>query len=129
MKSIARVFLAAGIALATLAGPRLAAVESVLFIGNSFMYGAGSPVRFYRPQTVTDLNREGVGGVPALFKAFADQASRDFAVSHELVGGTNIDYHLQNRRAVIDRNWDHVVMAGYSTLDKEKPGDPGLLVR
>ena len=39
---------------------------SVLFIGNSFTYGWGSPVRHYRASTVTDLNNEGIGGVPAL---------------------------------------------------------------
>ena len=43
---------------------------SVLFIGNSFIYGHGSAIRFYRADTVTDLNSEGIGGVPALFKSF-----------------------------------------------------------
>jgi len=39
----------------------------VLFIGNSFTYGHGSPVRSYRSDTVTDLNNTGIFGVPALF--------------------------------------------------------------
>ena len=52
--------------------------ESVLFIGNSFTYGQGSAVRFYRNSTVTDLNHEGIGGVPALFKSFTDQAGLDY---------------------------------------------------
>jgi len=43
---------------------------SILFIGNSFTFAANSPVRFYRAETVTDLNNEGNGGVPALFKSF-----------------------------------------------------------
>ena len=43
---------------------------SVLFIGNSFTYGACSAVQFYRTDFVTDLNRNGWGGVPALFKAY-----------------------------------------------------------
>src|SRR5699024_4116574 len=47
--------------------------RSVLFIGNSFTFAAGSPVRFYRPGTVTDLNDEGIGGVPAMFKSFTRQ--------------------------------------------------------
>ena len=47
---------------------------SVLFIGNSFTFGSGSAVRFYRADTVTDLNNEGIGGVPALFKSFTQQA-------------------------------------------------------
>lgn len=51
---------------------RAAQGGSMLFIGNSFTYGAGSAVRYYRNQTVTDLNNEGVGGVPALFKVFTE---------------------------------------------------------
>ena len=39
---------------------------TVLFIGNSFTYGAGSAVRFYRADTVTDLNSDGIGGVPSV---------------------------------------------------------------
>ena len=47
-----------------------AASRSILFIGNSFIFGSGSAVRFYRANSVTDLNNEGIGGVPALFKSF-----------------------------------------------------------
>jgi len=104
-------------------------VPSVVFIGNSFMFGSGSPVRFFRPHTVTDLNGEGIGGVPALFKAFTVQAEREFAVSLETAPGKNFDYHVENKAAVIGRPWDYVVTLGYSTLDKGKPGNPDLLVR
>ena len=65
-----------------------ATAERVLFIGNSFTYGSGSAVRFYRSDTVTDLNDEGIGGVPALFKSFADQAGLDYDVALETRGGT-----------------------------------------
>lgn len=106
-----------------------AASRTVLFIGNSFTFGAGSPVRFYHPQSVTDLNGGGVGGVPALFKSFTVEAGLDFAVSLETVGGTGLDFHVQNKAEIIGRPWDCVVMHGYSTLDRAKPGDPGLLVR
>ena len=41
-----------------------AASINILFIGNSFLFGSGSAVRFYRADTVTDLNNEGIGGVP-----------------------------------------------------------------
>jgi hypothetical protein len=113
----------------------VAAVQSpapagnVLFIGNSFLFGFGSPVRFYRAQTVTDLNGGGNGGVPALFKSFAEQAGLDFAVSLETSPGKGLDYHIQEKAAVIGRPWDYVVMLGYSTLDRDKPGDPALLIR
>jgi hypothetical protein len=102
---------------------------SVLFIGNSFTYAAGSAVHFYRAATVTDLNDEGVGGVPALFKSFADQAGLAYDVSLETRGGTGLDFHLAEKSGVIGkRAWDAVVMHGYSTLDADKPRDPAKLV-
>jgi hypothetical protein len=101
----------------------------VLFIGNSFTYAAGSPVHFYRAGTVTDLNDEGVGGVPALFKSFADQAGLAYDVALETRGGTGLDFHLAEKSGVIgSRAWDTVVMHGYSTLDADKPRDPAKLV-
>ena len=103
--------------------------SSVLFVGNSFTYGAGSAVRFYRADTVTDLNTEGIGGVPALFKSFADQAGLDYDVYLETRGGSGLDFHLENKLGVIGRRpWDVVVMHGYSTLDADKPGDPAKLI-
>ena len=101
---------------------------SVLFIGNSFTYGWGSPVRHYRASTVTDLNNEGIGGVPALFKSFADQAGLDYDVYLETRGGAGIDFHLENKLAIIGRRpFDQVVMHGYSTLDAQDPGNPDKL--
>jgi hypothetical protein len=110
-------------------GVAAAESTSVLFIGNSFTYGAGSPVRFYRASTVSDLNNEGVGGVPALFKSFADQAGLDYDVFLETRGGTGLDFHLENKAGVLGRRgWDAVVMHGYSTLDADRPRDPAKLV-
>ena len=101
----------------------------VLFIGNSFTFAAGSPVRFYRAGTVTDLNDEGVGGVPALFKSFADQSGLVYDVSLETRAGTGLDFHLAEKSGVIgSRAWDTVVMHGYSTLDADKPRDPAKLI-
>jgi hypothetical protein len=102
---------------------------SILFVGNSFTYGAGSPVRFYRADTVTDLNSEGIGGVPALFRSFTQQAGLNYDVFLETRGGTGLDFHLENKLGVIGtRGWDAVVMQGYSTLDADKPRDPAKLV-
>ncbi len=102
---------------------------SILFIGNSFTYGGNSAVHSYRADTVTDLNGEGIGGVPALFKSFATQTGLTYEVSLETEAGVGLDWHLQHRREVIGRQrWDVVVMHGYSTLDKDKPGDPRLLI-
>jgi hypothetical protein len=106
-----------------------AAGTSVLFIGNSFLFGSGSAVRFYRADTVTDLNSEGIGGVPALFKSFTQQAGLDFDVSLETRGGMGLDFHLENKLGVIGRRgWDTVIMHGYSTLDADKPRDAAKLI-
>ncbi len=105
------------------------AETSALFIGNSFTYGYGSAVRYYRADSVTDLNSEGIGGVPALFKSFTDQAGLDYAVYLETRGGSGLDFHLDNKLGVIGRQaWDQVVMHGYSTLDADAPGNPDKLV-
>lgn len=120
--------LLAGLALA-LGGAQAMAATSILFIGNSFTFGAGSAVRFYRADTVTDLNDEGVGGVPALFASFAAQAGLDYDVALETRGGTGLDFHLEQKAGVIgQRPWDVVVMHGYSTLDADQPRDPRKLV-
>jgi len=102
---------------------------SVLFIGNSFTFGYGSAARHYRAETVTDLNNLGIGGVPALFKSFTEQAGLDYEVALETEPGSGLDFHLANRLSVIGRRpWDKVVMHGYSTLDRDNPGDPNKLV-
>lgn len=106
-----------------------AAGKSVLFIGNSFLFGSGSAVRYYRADTVTDLNHEGIGGVPALFKSFTQQAGLDYEVSLETRGGSGLDFHLDSKLGTVGRRgWDTVVMHGYSTLDADKPRDPAKLV-
>src|SRR4029077_16667251 len=106
-----------------------AAGTSILFIGNSFLFGSGSAARFYRASTVTDLNDEGIGGVPALFKSFTQQAGLDYDVSLETRGGAGLGFHLENKLGVLGaRSWDTVVMHGYSTLDAAKPRDPAKLV-
>jgi len=106
------------------AGPR-----TILFVGNSFTFGAGSPVRRYRPDSVRDLNGEGLGGVPALFRTFTEQAGLDYAVSLETSPGKSLQWHWAERRALIDRRWDVVVLQGYSTLDAQKPGDATSHIR
>ena len=107
----------------------LALAKDILFIGNSFTFAAGSSVRTWRADFVNDLNAQGIGGMPALFKAFTLQAGLKYDVSLETQGGVGIDWHLENKLGVIDQHpWDIVVMHGYSTLDAEKPGDPSRLI-
>lgn len=100
-----------------------------LFLGNSFLFGSGSSSRFFRPDTVNDLNRAGVGGVPALFKAFTEAAGLRYDVSLETASGQGFDYHLARKADLIGRPWDLVVMQSYSMLDQAKPGDPALMIR
>lgn len=107
----------------------VSATTSVLFIGNSFTYGYGSATKHYRADSVTDLNKEGIGGVPALFKSFTKQVGIDYDVYLETRGGSALDFHLDKKSALIgSQPWDQVVMHGYSTLDSKKPGDPTELV-
>lgn len=106
-----------------------ACADTILFVGNSFTFAAYSPVWHYHGETVTDLNAEGVGGVPALFKAFTREAGLDYVVSLETSPGKDLQFHIDHKTAVIDRAWDHVVLQSYSTLDAKNPGDPGGLVK
>jgi hypothetical protein len=115
--------------LALLAGAQPVLADTILFVGNSFTYGELSPVKTYNADTVTDLNRTGIGGVPALFKAFATQAGLDYDVSLETVPGVGLDYHFAEKRPLLDRKWDDVVLQSYSTLDQHHAGDPALLVK
>jgi hypothetical protein len=111
------------IALALAAALAAQAPKTILFIGNSFTFGADSDAMTYRKDSVTDLNGDGMGGVPALFKRFADEAGLRYRVSLETAAGQTLGWHLANKRAVIDKRWDVVVLQQYSTLDPDKPGE------
>jgi hypothetical protein len=118
------VLLAAG-AVADSAG----AAVRVLFVGNSFFYGAVSAAEHYRPQSVRDLNGSGYGGVPALFKRFAEESGIEADVALETVPGVGFDEHYEHRRDRLDAPWDEVIMSTYSTLDQHHPGDPAMLLQ
>ena len=105
-----------------------ASAKSILFVGNSFTFGALSPVMDWGAPSVTDLNHDGVGGVPALFKRFADESGLRYQVSLETAAGRSLKWHWDNRRALLNRKWDDVVLQEYSTLDPDRPGDPANLL-
>jgi len=111
--------------IALLAAAALAAPQprTILFVGNSFTFGANSDAMTYRTGSVTDLNGDGMGGVPALFKRFAQEMGLRYDVSLETAAGQTLKWHLENKRAVIDRRWDAVVLQQYSTLSPDEPGD------
>jgi hypothetical protein len=66
--------------------------------------------------------------VPALFKEFTKEAGLDYDVSLETVGGKGFDFHMAEKRALLDKPWDVVVGHGFSTMDAEHPGEPALLI-
>jgi hypothetical protein len=105
-----------------------ASAKSVLFVGNSFTFGADSPVMTWNAKSVADLNHDGVGGVPALVKRFATESGMNFEVSLETAAGRSLDWHWHNRRALLDRSWDIVVLQEYSTLDPDRPGNSTRLL-
>jgi len=103
---------------ATVGRPR-----TILFIGNSFTQGAHSAVKRYRNNTITDLNGDGYGGVPALFKMFTQESGLNYAVALETDGGKTLGFHWNQRRQLVDRQWDVVILQELSTLDRDRPGD------
>jgi len=103
--------------------------QTILFVGNSFTFGATSAVRLYRADAVHDLNGTGMGGVPALFKIMTAAAGLDYDVSIEAIGGSDLQRHLTEKYHTIARPWDAVVLQSYSTLDRKAPGDSASLVR
>jgi hypothetical protein len=122
-----------GFALALVLAATPAGAKTILFVGNSFTFGANSAAHYYKPDTVTDLNGPAAngkttGGVPAMFKALTKEAGLDYTVSLETVGGKGMDFHYAEKRTLLDKPWDVVVMHGYSTLDIDHPGSPALLV-
>lgn len=118
---------AAALALCGLQALPAHAATSILFIGNSFTYGALASVQNWGTNTVTDLNGTNIGGVPALFKAFTLQSGLDYNVSLETEPGSNLDFHYNNRLSLIDKPWDKVVMHGQSNLDFAAPNNPAKI--
>jgi hypothetical protein len=106
------------------AGAHSAVARTILFVGNSFTFGDLSPVRGFHPERVTDLNGNGYGGVPALFKTFANELGLGYDVSLETSPGKSLEWHYTQKREVLRGKWDVVSLQGYSTLDAKHPGDP-----
>ncbi|RZL38128.1 MAG: PEP-CTERM sorting domain-containing protein [Rubrivivax sp.] len=103
--------------------------QRLLFVGNSFLHGHAPPVLRYNAERVTDLNGSGYGGVPAVFKQLADDAGVAVDVASELVSGQTLQFHLDQKRALIaSQPWDVVVLQEYSTLNAKQPGDASAFI-
>jgi hypothetical protein len=111
------------------------AATTTLFLGSSVTWGY-TEVEGFGVGTVTDLNgcteTEGgckaIGGVPAIFKAFTEEAGLHYDVSFEVLPGSALTLHYDTKRPEIDRAWDKVVMNGQTTLDFDQPGNPMRIV-
>jgi hypothetical protein len=109
--------------------PATAVPLRILFVGNSFLHGHAPPVLHYNAARVTDLNGSGYGGVPAVFKQLADDAGVPVEAASELVSGQTLQFHLDQKRALITgQAWDVVVLQEYSTLNPQRPGDAAAFV-
>jgi Domain of unknown function (DUF4886) len=104
-------------------GAQTAFARTILFVGNSFTFGDRSAVKRFHPERVTDLNKDGFGGVPALFKTFTTEAGLDYDVSLETSPGKSLSWHYADEQAQLKGKWDVVTLQGYSTLDQQHPGD------
>jgi len=100
-----------------------AEARAILFVGNSFTQGAHSAVKRYRADAVTDLNGDGYGGVPALFKTFTEEVGLNWKVSLETQGGKTLGFHYEERRTKLGGAYDVVILQELSTLDRDRPGD------
>jgi hypothetical protein len=127
MRNISKQLAFAAILAVTLT--RTATADTILFIGNSFTFGYLSAVWHYRKDSVTDLNNEGVGGMPALFKLFTQEAGLQWQVSLETSPGKDLQWHIDNKSSLIIKPFDHVVLQSFSTLDAAHPGDPTSLIK
>jgi hypothetical protein len=121
--------IAAFVAVSGVLLPAGASADTVLFVGNSFTFGYLSPVWHYRKESVTDLNNDGVGGMPALFKLFTQEAGLEYQVSLETSPGKDLQWHIDHKAPFIDKAFDHVVLQSFSTLDAAHPGDPTSLIK
>jgi hypothetical protein len=121
--------IAAFVAVSAVLLPAGADADTVLFVGNSFTFGYLSPVWHFRKDSVTDLNNEGVGGMPALFKLFTQEAGLEWQISLETSPGKDLQWHIDHKVPLIDKPFDHVVLQSFSTLDAAHPGDPTSLIK
>jgi hypothetical protein len=112
-----------------LASAPAAFAENILFIGNSFTFGAGSPVAYYERDLIHDFSPAHVGGVPVLFAIFARESHLNWDVSAETSPGQPLSWHLAHAAATVGRRWDTVILQDYSILDPVMPGDPTAHIR
>jgi hypothetical protein len=109
-----------------------AAPTTILFVGNSFFHGRYNPVLSYNSAAIT-IERAGHqktgewGGIPAIFKKFADQAGLSYAVHLECINGESLKLHYDSARYIIGQpRWNTVVLQEHSMwpLPARRSGKP-----
>lgn len=117
--------------------PADAALQRVLFVGNSFTHGRYAPVRQYnsggkpassgsslvidenegqRGARAEDTETGPYGGIPGLFAEFAAEAGLEYEVHIEAISSATLQTHINAARDVIaDAKWDAVVLQEQST--------------
>ena len=109
---LTRVFLIIGFALLPLRA------DNVLFVGNSFTFGAEAPmVVLY-------------GGVPKLFEAIARAKGKEVTAWSVVGPGKDFAWHLKQpatANALAARTWNWVVLQDYSTRPTHVGDIPGFL--
>ncbi len=111
-----------------------APATTILFVGNSFTYGGSTKVHSYNAANVTDEppGEQQVGGIPAIFKKFADETGLRYEVHVETVGGKDLTFHYEHALSLLSNGkWDAVVLQGYSTepLPEARGGNPISFLR
>jgi hypothetical protein len=92
--------------------------ENVLFIGNSFTYGAEAPLVVLH------------GGVPKLFEEIARAKGRDVTAWSVTSGGKDWAWHLAQpatAKALAERPWNWVVLQDFSTRPTHVGDIPGFM--
>ncbi|TGE29547.1 DUF4886 domain-containing protein [Hymenobacter metallicola] len=97
-----------------------AAPTTILFVGNSFFHGRYNPVFNYNSQAIT-IERVGKqkigawGGIPAIFKKFADQAGLPYEVHLQCINGESLKLHYDSARHILQQpRWNTVVLQEHS---------------
>ncbi|UOQ55466.1 DUF4886 domain-containing protein [Hymenobacter cellulosivorans] len=108
------------------------APNTILFVGNSFLHGRYNPVFNYNPETIT-IERVGKqktgawGGIPAIFKKFADQAGLAYEVHFQCINGESLKLHYDSARHTLQQpRWNTVVLQEHSMypLPARRSGRP-----
>ncbi|PJJ59281.1 DUF4886 domain-containing protein [Hymenobacter chitinivorans] len=106
--------------------------QTILFVGNSFFHGRYNPVFSYNAAAIT-IERVGKqkigdwGGIPAIFKKFADEAGLAYEVHLQCINGESLKLHFDSAQYTLRQpRWNTVVLQEHSMypLPARRSGHP-----